>query len=92
MNMIIAYDIADSRRFVKIGKLMEDYGVRVQKSIFEAEMDERTFNEMRARIERLIDKRVDGVKYFPLCDRCADRPIALGVCAESPRDDPWAIL
>lgn len=92
MNMIIAYDISDPRRLVRIGKMMKDYGVRVQKSIFEAEIDERRFREMKTRIERLIDSRVDGVKYFPLCDRCADRPIAIGVSAESPRDDPYLIV
>lgn len=92
MNMIIAYDIADARRLVKIGRIMEDYGLRVQKSIFEAEIDERRFHEMKGRIELLIDKEMDGVKYFPLCNRCADRPIAIGICAESPHDDPWTIL
>ena len=35
MNMIVAYDIADPKRLQRIAKIMKDYGLRVQKSIFE---------------------------------------------------------
>lgn len=92
MNMIIAYDIAHPRRLNRVARIMKDYGKRVQKSIFEAEIDEKTFNEMKLRVEMVLNKREDGVKYFPLCNRCSDRPIAIGICAESPSDDPYVIV
>lgn len=71
MEMIVAYDIADPRRLTKIAKIMLDYGRRVQKSIFEVSVSEAAFREMKTRIERTIVCEVDGVKYFPLCERCA---------------------
>ena len=71
MNMIVIYDISDPKRLRRIAKIMEDYGTRVQKSIFELEIDNRTFQEMKARIEAVIEPSADGVKYFPICEKCA---------------------
>ena len=71
MNMIVAYDIADPQRLLKVAKIMEDYGVRVQKSIFEATLKGPIFQEMKERIERVIVPDEDGVKYFPVCEKCA---------------------
>ncbi len=71
MKMIAAYDIADPRRLAKIAKIMLDYGERVQKSIFEVSVTDAIFQEMKSRVEKEILFEEDGVKYFPLCERCA---------------------
>lgn len=71
MNMIVAYDIADPRRLAKIAKIMKDYGSRVQKSIFEVAARGGVFEEMLRRVEATIVPEEDGVKYFPVCDKCA---------------------
>jgi CRISPR-associated protein Cas2 len=71
MNMIVAYDIADEKRLARIAKVMLDYGVRVQKSIFEAGVTPAVFHELKQRVEKIIVWEEDGVKYFPLCERCA---------------------
>lgn len=71
MNMIIAYDIADAKRLVRVAKVMLDYGVRVQKSIFEVEITSPAFRIFRERVEKIIIAEEDGVKYFPLCEKCA---------------------
>lgn len=71
MNMIVAYDIADPRRLAKIAKIMKDYGNRVQKSIFEISARGGVFNELRRRVEETIVPEEDGVKYFPVCQKCS---------------------
>jgi len=71
MEMVVAYDIADPKRLRRIAKIMKDYGVRVQKSIFTVSIRASGFNKMRARIEAEIEPLEDGVKYFPLCEKCA---------------------
>ena len=71
MNMIVAYDIANEKRLAKIAKIISDYGVRVQKSIFEVSTNHRVFTEMKERVELVIIPEEDGVKYFPLCEKCA---------------------
>ena len=71
MNMIVAYDIADERRLARVAKIVKDYGIRVQKSIFEVTVNDGVFAEMKGRIEDVIVEDEDGVKYFPLCEKCA---------------------
>ena len=71
MNMIVAYDIADPKRLNRVAKILKDYGIRVQKSIFEVTVDSRRFLEIKTRIENEIVSDEDGVKFFPLCEKCA---------------------
>lgn len=71
MNMIVAYDIAEPKRLGTVAKILLDYGVRVQKSIFEVTVDGIVFHQMKARIEEVIVPEDDGVKYFPVCTKCA---------------------
>ena len=78
MNMIVAYDIADEKRLVRVAKVMLDYGVRVQKSIFEVQITPPVFRELKSRVEKIILAEEDGVKYFPLCEKCADAVEIIG--------------
>jgi CRISPR-associated protein Cas2 len=71
MNMLVTYDIADGRRLNRVAKIMKDYGLRVQKSVFEVDVTIGQFKVMRARIEKELELLEDGVKYFPLCGTCA---------------------
>lgn len=92
MNMIVTYDIADPRRLNKVAKIIKEYGVRVQKSIFEVEVDARRFNEMRARVEELIKASEDGVKYFPLCEKCAGTVEIIGQGVFIDPDEEYSVL
>jgi len=78
MNMIIAYDIASPQRIARVAKILQDYGVRVQKSIFEVTVTTFIFEEMKERIEAVIIPEDDGVKYFPVCEKCAGTVEVIG--------------
>ena len=92
MNMIVAYDIADPKRLNKVAKIIKDYGVRVQKSIFEVNVDGRRFNEMKVRVEDIIEASEDGVKYFPLCEKCAGTFEIIGQGIFIDPDEEYSVL
>ena len=92
MNTIVAYDIADPRRLNRVAKVVKDYGTRVQKSIFEVDVDDRRFTEMKARIEELIEASEDGVKYFPLCEKCAGTVEIIGQGVFVDPDEEFYVL
>lgn len=92
MNMIVAYDIADPRRLTKVAKIIKDYGIRVQKSIFEVDIDGRRFNEMKGRVEDLIEASEDGVKYFPLCEKCAGTVEIIGQGVYIDPDEEYQVI
>lgn len=91
-DMIVAYDIADPRRLNRVAKIIKDYGVRVQKSIFEVKVDEKRFKEMKKRVEETIEKEEDGVKYFPLCEKCAGTVEVIGQGVFVDPDEEYVVV
>ena len=75
-----------------MAKILLDYGFRIQKSIFYIRVSEHRLRELRRRIEAVIDPAVDGVKYFPLCRRCADPAFALGAAMPTAQDDDYVVI
>jgi CRISPR-associated endoribonuclease Cas2 len=91
MNIIVAYDIADPKRLTRVAKIVSDYGVRVQKSIFEVTVTDRIFAEMKRRVEGVIVPEKDGVKYFPLCEKCAGTVEIIGQGVYTDPDEEFYI-
>ena len=54
MLHLIAYDISDGKRLRKVARLCEDYGIRVEKSVFECELDNNQFYELWSKLELLV--------------------------------------
>lgn len=46
MFIVVAYDIIDDKRRNRVAKTMEDYGTRVQYSVFECVLEEEYLTEM----------------------------------------------
>ena len=79
MFYLVAYDIPDDQRRVKIAKILEDFGDRVQYSVFEMELDRsEQLDEMRSRLEGVIDAQADSVRIYFLCQGCRARITILG--------------
>ena len=66
----IIYDIANPRRLNRVAKILKDYGERIQKSKFEANLEPAELKALKQKIGRVIHPGEDGVKYFPLCEKC----------------------
>ena len=62
------YDIVDNKRRNKMVKCLEDYGVRVQKSAFEALLNRRQYEKMLRESSILIDEAVDSLRVYVLDD------------------------
>ena len=50
MIYIIAYDIADSKRRLRVAKTLESWGYRIQESVFQLRLDTPTLARLRARL------------------------------------------
>lgn len=84
---IVAYDIPDDRRRTKIAEILEDYGDRVQFSVFELVLDSpQRLDDLRRRVLRVIDSDEDSVRLYYLCSACrpAMEVLGLGVVTENP--------
>lgn len=78
---LVIYDIRNDKRLRRIAKLMERYGVRVQKSVFETMCDEHTIQRMRHEAKMILEKE-DSLIVVPLCAKCWQKKIQYGVKTE----------
>lgn len=78
MLVIATYDVADSKRLAKIAKIMEDYGTRVQYSVFEIHADISVLEEIMRRVSREIKNEEDSVRLYPLCKNCEKKLEVIG--------------
>lgn len=62
--VLMIYDIVDNKRRNKMVKCLEAYGVRVQKSAFEALLTRRQYDKMLGESSRLIDEAVDSLRVY----------------------------
>ncbi len=77
---IVAYDVADPKRWRKVFKLMNGYGAWVQLSVFQARMSRRRQAELVAHIDKVIDHQADHVVLLDLgvADNVEPRVVSLG--------------
>ncbi|MCX7723236.1 MAG: CRISPR-associated endonuclease Cas2 [Verrucomicrobiae bacterium] len=61
MLTLIAYDISDPRRLNRVARTCEDFGVRVQYSVFECHLEEHELAQLWAKLTSLIDPTQDRI-------------------------------
>lgn len=92
MLFVICYDVADDRRRRRLEKTLRDFAHRVQYSVFEGEMDERRFQKMKRRAERVIDHEEDSLRFYRLCGKCRSAVEISGLGPPVEDDDQLLVL
>jgi CRISPR-associated protein Cas2 len=69
MYVIAMYDIntetkAGQKRLRRIFKLLKIYLIRIQNSVFEGEITKAKFEEMKLKVNDIIDTTIDSVIFF----------------------------
>jgi CRISPR-associated protein Cas2 len=78
MMVLITYDVnteneAGRKRLRKVAKECQNYGQRVQNSVFECLIDMARLRQLQARLEKLIDLEKDSLRYYYLGDEWRNR-------------------
>ena len=71
MYVIIAYDVntqtaSGRKRLRMVSKACQNFGQRVQNSLFECLIDYGTFLKLKNKLEGIIDKQTDSLRYYNL--------------------------
>lgn len=69
MLVVVAYDIADDRRRNRVASELENFGQRVQYSVFECHLTQAQLKMLQGRLASLIVEAEDRVRYYTLCER-----------------------
>jgi CRISPR-associated protein Cas2 len=70
MFYVVSYDIADTPRRTKIAKILEDFGDRVQYSVFECLLEKELLGKMFDRLEKVVKDNEDSIRVYALCANC----------------------
>ena len=77
-HWLVIYDICDDKRLHKVAKIMENYAIRVQKSVFEMESPKNIIETIRKNVNKII-KDEDFVVYFEICERDWQKRLKYGI-------------
>lgn len=92
MLVVITYDVnteseGGQKRLRKVAKACESYGQRVQNSVFECLIDTGQLRTLQARLEKIIDKEKDSLRYYFLGNNWENRVLHVGAKKVTSMDD-----
>ncbi len=73
MWIVVAYDVRTDeakgrKRLRRVAQVCKDFGQRVQKSVFECQVDDMKFEELRRRLLREINDEEDNLRLYRLTE------------------------
>ena len=73
MLILVTYDVSTKtpegeRRLRKVALVCQDFGQRVQKSVFECSVDQAMYEDLTRRLVGCIDKNEDSLRFYRLVE------------------------
>ena len=83
MLILITYDVntetsAGRSRLRKVAKQCVNYGQRVQNSVFECQVDAVKYRQIKAALEKIVDKDTDSLRFYNLGDKYKNKVEHIG--------------
>jgi CRISPR-associated protein Cas2 len=85
---VVVYDISDVRRLRRVAEHCENFGVRVQYSLFECRLPPAEFERFWKELQELIEPRSDRLVVYQLCEHCVGNVRSAG-CMARPQWEKW---
>jgi len=92
MFYLVCYDVVLDRRRNKVAHLLEGYGMRVQKSVFECVLSPDQREMLQRKLNRYIKPEEDQVRFYPLSPRYRQKVLVLGLQPQREVDDVTFIV
>ncbi len=78
---VVSYDVTDNGRRNRIARLLQGFGTRMQKSVFELVAEPDTLAECLDDLQTLLKPDEDSIAIYQLCRRCSTDRRYLGMAA-----------
>ena len=93
MMVLICYDVntttaGGQTRLRKVAKVCENYGQRVQNSVFECLVDAALLRQLKHRLTELVDTDKDSLRFYYLGDNWKPRVEHIGAKASLDLEGP----
>ena len=91
MTYLIMYDITDGDRRNQVAAVLEEWGERIQFSVFSLKINKAQFESLRNHLLTFIDLDEDSLRCYPVCSDCMARMYVLAG-PPLPAKNDWQIL
>lgn len=71
-SVLVIYDVESTKNRNKVIRIIESYGIRVQKSAYECYITSGILKDIKKRISAVIDPQTDSVRIYRLNADCFD--------------------
>ncbi|KGX88199.1 CRISPR-associated endonuclease Cas2 [Pontibacillus litoralis] len=93
MLVIITYDVnvtsqGGARRLRKVSKACQNYGQRVQNSVFECVLDSTQLKQLKIQLTEIIDQDKDSLRFYNLGKNYKTKVDHIGVNNSYDIDEP----
>ena len=83
MLVLVTYDVnteteGGKKRLRRVAKVCENFGQRVQNSVFECLLDGARMCQLQAKLEKLIDIEKDSLRFYFLGNQWRGRVVHIG--------------
>lgn len=81
--ILVTYDVvttssAGKKRLRRVAKTCENYGVRVQNSVFECVVDASQLKQLQLSLEEIINEKEDSLRFYNLGNNYKTKVVHLG--------------
>ncbi len=73
MFVMLSYDISSNKKRAQVAKYLKDFGQRVQKSVFEFNINQSQYDEIKRQLKKMINLKRDGVRFYRFCQGCVGK-------------------
>lgn len=93
MLVLVTYDVSltdpdGTRRLRRVSKQCQDYGIRVQNSVFECRVDAAQYVRLKHLLEKEIDSEKDSIRFYSLGNHFAGKIDHIGKAEGLSLDKP----
>jgi CRISPR-associated protein Cas2 len=96
MLILVAYDVSTEtrkgrRRLRRVAKVCQDYGQRVQKSVFECKVDANAYEILEKRLLGEIDVEKDNLRFYRINEPIQEHVKEFGKFRAADFDGPLVV-
>lgn len=90
--IVVTYDVdmtekSGAKRLRKVAKVCENFGIRVQNSVFELLVDNGQYIKIKSELMKIIDLEKDSVRFYRLGKSWQTKIETIGIADQIKQDD-----
>ena len=92
MIYFVSYDITSDKVRGKLFKFLKNYGIPVQKSVFELRKSSKEIEEIKKEINKKFKlSETDSIRFYKVCRECMKKVIVQGIGTKTITSDYYIV-